>query len=386
MIIDTLNNISVARVAFYEAEKKAAFDYFPFGMIARMNDGSGKYRFGFNGKENDNEVKGGIGSQQDYGMRVYDPRIGRFLSVDPLTRSFPWNSPYSFAENDVIRSIDLDGLEKYELSSWDPGLNAVNATREERASYGKTAGKVSLYGGYRAAQAWTIIFMPAVGAPWLLSELSGAPVNPGPQTVLSSATTRALTEAEITMQEASSLAKSKLPQTANAGGTVLSQETKVGTLVNSSEQTVAATSSIEVSASSPGVVSVARRTPKQSEELLTPRGFGIVEQASFKSGQWVGSNVKGSVKPESFDWFQYIGHEVKNFTYNARSGGFSESSINGLVDQIIARQSHLPAGSTQNIIIDIAGQNVPLVKQLKIKSDIMTRANVPGLTIQYVTQ
>lgn len=46
-------------------------------------------------------------------MRVYDPRIGKFLSVDPLTKSYPWNSPYSYAEGDVIRSIDLDGLEKY---------------------------------------------------------------------------------------------------------------------------------------------------------------------------------------------------------------------------------------------------------------------------------
>lgn len=36
----------------------------------------------------------------------------RFLSVDPLAKSFPWNSPYAYAENDVIRSIDVDGLEK----------------------------------------------------------------------------------------------------------------------------------------------------------------------------------------------------------------------------------------------------------------------------------
>ncbi|MBS1735236.1 MAG: hypothetical protein JSS98_01355, partial [Bacteroidetes bacterium] len=37
---------------------------------------SGHYRYGFNGKENDNEVKG-EGNQQDYGMRFYDPRLGR---------------------------------------------------------------------------------------------------------------------------------------------------------------------------------------------------------------------------------------------------------------------------------------------------------------------
>jgi len=69
------------------------------------------YRFGFNGKENDNEVKG-IGNEQDYGMRIYDPRIGRFLSVDPLTREFPWYTPYQFAGNKPIYALDLDGAEE----------------------------------------------------------------------------------------------------------------------------------------------------------------------------------------------------------------------------------------------------------------------------------
>jgi len=75
--------------------------------------GAGAYRYGFNGKENDNEVKNKEGSQLDYGMRIYDTRLGRFLSIDPLSKSYPWNSPYSYAEGDVIRSVDLDGLEKY---------------------------------------------------------------------------------------------------------------------------------------------------------------------------------------------------------------------------------------------------------------------------------
>jgi hypothetical protein len=46
-------------------------------------------------------------------LRIYDPRLGRFLSVDPLTKEYPWNSTYAFAENDVIRCIDLEGAEKY---------------------------------------------------------------------------------------------------------------------------------------------------------------------------------------------------------------------------------------------------------------------------------
>lgn len=35
----------------------------------------------------------------------------RFLSIDPLTKEYPWYSPYQFAGNDVIANIDLDGAE-----------------------------------------------------------------------------------------------------------------------------------------------------------------------------------------------------------------------------------------------------------------------------------
>ena len=71
---------------------------------------SGSYRYGFNDKENDNEVKG-EGNQQDYGMRIYDPRLGRFLSVDPLRKDYPELTPYQFASNSPIAGIDMDGGE-----------------------------------------------------------------------------------------------------------------------------------------------------------------------------------------------------------------------------------------------------------------------------------
>jgi len=43
---------------------------------------------------------------------MYDNRVGRFLSVDPLTKQYPWLSPYQYAENSPIANIDIDGLEK----------------------------------------------------------------------------------------------------------------------------------------------------------------------------------------------------------------------------------------------------------------------------------
>ena len=73
------------------------------------------YRYGFNGKENDNEVKG-QGNELDYGMRIYDSRLGRFLSVDPITKDFPWYTPYQFAGNTPIQAIDLDGEEEKHYS------------------------------------------------------------------------------------------------------------------------------------------------------------------------------------------------------------------------------------------------------------------------------
>ena len=68
-----------------------------------------EYRFGFNGKEDDRDW--GMQNIQDYGFRLYNPSIGKFLSVDPLSPDYPWYTPYQFAGNTPIQAIDLDGLE-----------------------------------------------------------------------------------------------------------------------------------------------------------------------------------------------------------------------------------------------------------------------------------
>jgi len=97
---------------YYQADVVTARDYYPFGMLMpgrQWNNGT-VYKYGFNGKENDDELKG-EGNMQDYGMRTYDPRMGRFLSVDPLAQKYPFYAPYQFAGNSPIVAIDLDGLE-----------------------------------------------------------------------------------------------------------------------------------------------------------------------------------------------------------------------------------------------------------------------------------
>lgn len=48
----------------------------------------------------------------DYGFRNYDPQIGRFTQLDPLTDDYPELTPYQYASDEPIANVDMDGLEK----------------------------------------------------------------------------------------------------------------------------------------------------------------------------------------------------------------------------------------------------------------------------------
>jgi RHS repeat-associated protein len=66
------------------------------------------YRFHFNGMERDDEVVGG-GNSYTTEFRQYDSRIGRWLSIDPQFRNYPWQSPYAALDNNPIVKIDPRG-------------------------------------------------------------------------------------------------------------------------------------------------------------------------------------------------------------------------------------------------------------------------------------
>nr|MBK9652952.1 RHS repeat-associated core domain-containing protein [Bacteroidota bacterium] len=95
------------RSSFYMPDIVSATDYYPFGMTMQertYSAGGVGYRFGFNGKENDAES-----NTQDYGMRIYETRLGRFLSVDPDCFKYASLSSYCFAANSPIQLIDING-------------------------------------------------------------------------------------------------------------------------------------------------------------------------------------------------------------------------------------------------------------------------------------
>jgi RHS repeat-associated protein len=79
-------------------------------LVPNKNGTSRDYRFGFQGQEKDDELKGD-GNSLNYTFRMHDPRVGRFFAVDPLQKAFHWNSPYAFSENRVMDAFELEGAE-----------------------------------------------------------------------------------------------------------------------------------------------------------------------------------------------------------------------------------------------------------------------------------
>jgi RHS repeat-associated protein len=90
-------------------------------LVPNRHGSSDNYRYGFQGQEKDDEVKG-EGNSLNYKFRMHDPLVGRFFAVDPLAPDYPHNSPYAFSENEVINATELEGLEKrYTYDVWTDG-------------------------------------------------------------------------------------------------------------------------------------------------------------------------------------------------------------------------------------------------------------------------
>ena len=76
------------------------------GLPYRHQAGN-EYRYGFNGMEKDDEVKWERNSY-DFGVRIYDCRVGRWIRRNPLEWEYPDLSPYNYTANNPIKFIDVD--------------------------------------------------------------------------------------------------------------------------------------------------------------------------------------------------------------------------------------------------------------------------------------
>jgi len=77
-------------------------------QLPGRNGSTSDYKYGFNGMLKDDEVKGD-GNSYDFGARIYDPRVGRWLSGDPMESKYPSMSTYNFVANSPLIFVDPNG-------------------------------------------------------------------------------------------------------------------------------------------------------------------------------------------------------------------------------------------------------------------------------------
>ena len=109
-----------------------------------------KYRYGFNGKENAEEI---TSSYYAFEARIYDSRLGRFLSTDPRESEYAWQSTYTYFSNSPISQLDYNGEgdgegdQKQKVKAYtNPDINIhQKALIKAQTQYSTTRGKFFNY-------------------------------------------------------------------------------------------------------------------------------------------------------------------------------------------------------------------------------------------------
>jgi RHS repeat-associated protein len=104
-----LNNGSGPAVSSYRVGIRNSTDYSPFGVeLDGRTVSLDGYRFGYQGSEKDNEFKG-EGNSYTTEFRQLDPRLGRWFSIDPVAKKYPFQSPYVSVDNNPLYLADSKG-------------------------------------------------------------------------------------------------------------------------------------------------------------------------------------------------------------------------------------------------------------------------------------
>ena len=107
-------------------------------LPGRCGTGPEDYRYGYNGMEKDSEVSGD-GNSYTTQFRQYDPRLGRWKSIDPLSAMFPNESPYVGFGNNPVYFVDPLGLKK------DPGQKEKRKEKRQQNKLDRAKNRATEY-------------------------------------------------------------------------------------------------------------------------------------------------------------------------------------------------------------------------------------------------
>lgn len=141
----------ISKLDYYLADVDSYSDYYPFGMQLPGRHGienSDGYRYGFQNQEKDDEIKG-KGNSYDFGARMYDSRLGRWLSRDGVEAQKPNLSPYQGLRNNPIIFNDPDGNDEFlSIVIKQKGKPTMVLRTDVVISNNVRAGAIENFGGY----------------------------------------------------------------------------------------------------------------------------------------------------------------------------------------------------------------------------------------------
>jgi RHS repeat-associated protein len=112
----------------FAAEVQAAHNYYPFGMtMPGRTFGNDEYRYGFQGMESEDNLRGENNSYTTE-FRQYDPRVGRWMSVDPKADKYANLSPYNALFNNPISITDPLGNDPPVKKTFEQSMNELPTT------------------------------------------------------------------------------------------------------------------------------------------------------------------------------------------------------------------------------------------------------------------
>ena len=98
-------------------------DYYPFGMtMPGRSYNAHTSRHGFTGHEKESDLAEGIYTTE---YRLYDVRVGRWLSVDPLFEKYVGMSPYNYCAANPVVMVDPDGRRSFSVTKEDGTIEQI---------------------------------------------------------------------------------------------------------------------------------------------------------------------------------------------------------------------------------------------------------------------